>query len=268
MTGPPHSTELEAVRADEYDAIRGGEERGEQFAHLLQPLFAHDPAEGLTLDVGAGTGVVAKGLARLGRRIVGIDRSHHMLAKATARLGPAGPAGARARFVVADATRLPLPAASVVDAYSVWLLHLVDVRAVLEQVARVLRPGGRYLVVPVSEGRPGDPPVRRLTDEMVRRLRGGADPQDAPDRVVELAQGLPFRSLGIVEGEPELLTTTAERAVSYLERRVWFVLQDVTDEVWASVVSPTVAALRALPDQSEVVPYEVRPRVLVLQRTG
>jgi SAM-dependent methyltransferase len=150
----------------------------------------------------------------------------------------------------------------------VWLLHLVDARAVLEEVARVLRPGGRYLVVPVNVTRPDDPPVRRLTDDMGRRLRGGTGSPDAPDRVVALAESLPFRSLGVVEGEPQVLTTTAQRTASFLEQRLWFILQDVTDEVWEAVVAPTIAALRALPGQEEVVSYEIRPRVLMLERTG
>jgi SAM-dependent methyltransferase len=204
---------------------------------------------------------VAHGLVRLGRRVVGIDRSADMLSEAAARFAPGGGAA----FAVGDATRLPLRAASVDDAYSVWLLHLTDARGVLEEVARVLRPGGRYLVVPVTRSGPDDPMVRRLTDQMALKLRGG-DPLDAPERLVELARDLPFRSRGLVEGEPEVVTTTAAQAIRHLELRLWFVLDGVTDEVWDAVVAPTLVALRALPDPEEIVSYQAVPRVLVLDR--
>jgi SAM-dependent methyltransferase len=169
-------------------------------------------------------------------------------------------------FAVGDATRLPVRAASVDDAYSVWVLHLADTRGVLEEVARVLRPGGRYLVVPVTRSGPDDPVVRRLTDEMALRLRGAGDRLDAPERLLELARDLPFRFRGDVQGEPEVVTTSAAEAIRFLELRMWFVLEGVTDEVWAAVVEPTIAALRALPHPDEPVSYEARPRVLVFER--
>jgi SAM-dependent methyltransferase len=222
---------------------------------MLHPLFAND---GLTLDVGAGTGIVAAHLARLGRRVVGIDRSHDMLRKAQTRLG--------GRFAAGDAARLPVRSDSVDDAYSVWLLHLVDVPTVLGEVARVVRPGGRYLVTPTSDGSPGEHPVRRITEEMARRLRGGGERQDAPERVRELAAGFPFRPAGIVDGERQTFTTTPRDAAGMLERRAWFMVQGVGDDVWAAVVEPAIEALRALPGQDEAVTYEVRPRVLVLER--
>jgi SAM-dependent methyltransferase len=239
---------------DEYDRARGGDERGERFARMLHPLFA---GAGVTLDVGAGTGMVARHLAALGRPVLGVDRTHDMLLAARRRVG--------GRVVLGDAERLPFRSGSVDDAYSVWLMHLVDIPTVLREVARVLRPGGRYLVTPTSDGRPGVHPVRTITEEMGRRLRGGARRPDEPEHVASLAEGM-FRTVRIVEGEPQVFTTTPDAAAMLLERRIWFMVRRVDDATWAEVVAPAIAALRALPDQHEVVRYEVRPRVLVLER--
>jgi SAM-dependent methyltransferase len=255
--GPPRGPELGSP--DEYDVARGGDERGERFARMLHPLFSASPPGGLTLEVGAGTGMVARHLTDLGRRVMGVDRSHDMVRKAQTRIP--------GRVAVGDATRLPIRDAAVDDAYAVWLLHLADPRAVLEEVARVLRPGGRFLVVPVGEGRPGDPPVRTIPNAMTRRLRGGAGPPDAPDRVLAHAAGLPLRSHGVVEGERQVFETTPRTAADLIERKVWFVVRGLPDDVWAEVVAPTVEALRALPGQDEPVRYETFPRVLVLERT-
>lgn len=251
---PAASGEPEVGSPEVYDRARGGEERGERFARMLHPLFA---TSGVTLDVGAGTGMVARHLAALGRPVLGVDRTHDMLVVARRRVG--------ARVVLGDAERLPFRAGSVDDAYSVWLLHLVDIPTVLGEVARVLRPGGRYLVTPTSDGRPGVHPVRTITEEMVRRLRGGGERPDEPANVASLAEGL-FRTVGIVEGEPQVFTTTPDGAATLLERRIWFMVRQVDDATWAEVVAPAIAALRALPDQQEVVRYEVRPHVLVLER--
>lgn len=255
---PGASGAPEVGSPDEYDQARGGDERGERFARMLNPLFASD-GSGVTLDVGAGTGMVGRYLAALGRRVVGIDRTHDMLLRARTRMD--------GLVALGDAARLPLRTRSVDDAFSVWLMHLVDVADVLAEVARVLRPGGRYLVTPTSDGRPGEHPVRKITEEMGRRLRGGAPRADEPEHVAALAEG-PFRTLDIVEGEPQVFTTTPHAAAALLERRVWFMVRRVDDATWGEVVAPAIAAIRALADQDEVVSYEVRPRVLVLERTG
>ena len=70
--------------AAEYDATRGGDERGRRHATLVAPFL--DTTEWV-LDVGAGTGTVASGLTQLGFTVRGIDLSHAMLTSARARIG-------------------------------------------------------------------------------------------------------------------------------------------------------------------------------------
>ena len=91
------------------------------------------------LDVGVGPGVSAVGLQRRvpGAQIVGLDLSRRMLARAQRRVPPS------ISLLQADITRLPFPDESfdVVTGHS-FLYLLPDQGAALQEIARVLRPGG------------------------------------------------------------------------------------------------------------------------------
>ena len=90
------------------------------------------------LDVATGTGAVARELiARTGCTVVGLDQSAEMLAEARRSL-PGG-----VELVEATADALPFPDASF-DALSfTYLLRYVpDPAATLEELARVVKPGG------------------------------------------------------------------------------------------------------------------------------
>ncbi len=66
--------------AEQYDQTRGGEGRGDEYAADLDAVLPR--GRGVVLDVGVGTGVVALGLARRGRAVLGLDVSAPMLARA------------------------------------------------------------------------------------------------------------------------------------------------------------------------------------------
>ena len=101
------------------------------------------------LEVGCGTGVVVRDLAAMvgpGGRVVGVDRSHSVIAGAR-HLRRADPARPRMAFRVADGARLPFRA----DRFDVSLaitvlLHVSDALAVVKEMVRVTRPGGRVAV--------------------------------------------------------------------------------------------------------------------------
>ncbi|MFC7483181.1 class I SAM-dependent methyltransferase [Luedemannella flava] len=122
--------------ADRYDETRGGEARGEGVADDLVPWLP----EGRVLEVGVGTGVVAKALRARGLNVVGVDLSPQMARRAVGRLGP--------RVTLGDAHALPVADASVDAVVMVWVLHLVGgIEGALAEAARVLRPGGRVVAV-------------------------------------------------------------------------------------------------------------------------
>ena len=111
------------------------------------PEFRMEEGRGrLLLDLGCSWGRWSIAAARKGYDVVGIDPS---LGAVMAARRAARAVGIASRYVVADARFLPFPAAAfdTVFSYSV-LQHMSkdDVRLVLRQVARVLRPGGSSLI--------------------------------------------------------------------------------------------------------------------------
>lgn len=119
----------------------------ERTAHLTAlglDLLAPDPA-GDGCDIGCGPGLTARALAdRLPRgSTLGLDFAAPMVAEAEARF-----AGPGLTFAVDDAERLSQPDAAF-DAVtcSFGLMYCYDPRAALRHMARVLRPGGRLMLV-------------------------------------------------------------------------------------------------------------------------
>ncbi len=102
------------------------------------------------LDVATGTGKLALGAAGLvgaGGEVVGLDASPRMLARARA----AGRASA-VRWVEADAMAMPFDDRSF-DAVTIGfgLRNLPDTDAALREMSRLLRPGGRLVVLEIAE---------------------------------------------------------------------------------------------------------------------
>ena len=116
---------------------------------------------GVCLDVGCGTGVHAASLRSLGWRVVGVDLSLGQLRHAVERLPVA----------VANAARLPVRTGAV-DAVTASLIHtdVDDWDAVLQETARVLRPGGRSAYVGVHPCFVG--PFAELVGDVLRLHEG------------------------------------------------------------------------------------------------
>ena len=118
------------------------------WAALLLPLMPESPAR--ILDLGCGTGSLAVLLAHDGHAVSGIDTSAQMLALARAK---AAAAGVRVDFAHGDAADPPFGPASadvVLCRHVLWSLD--DLDAVLAGWTRLLRPGGRLVLVEGSWG--------------------------------------------------------------------------------------------------------------------
>jgi ArsR family transcriptional regulator len=100
-------------------------------------------------DIGTGTGVLALELARQGLEVVGIDRSEAMLEAARQKwAAEAAAIPGRIELRAGDAHALPLPDASVDAAFAHMVLHsLEDPERAVREMARIVRPGGRVVLV-------------------------------------------------------------------------------------------------------------------------
>ena len=111
--------------------------------------MAETPQGGEVLDVATGTGDVAIEFAKRSGAgaIVGLDRSAGMLAVARDKLRARG-LDDRVTVVEADALDLPFEDGAF-DAVTIafGLRNLPDYRAGVREMARVLKPGGRLLVL-------------------------------------------------------------------------------------------------------------------------
>jgi SAM-dependent methyltransferase len=102
---------------------------------LLDPL----PASAV-LDAACGTGRYSAYLESRGHRIIGVDRSPAMLAKARRKLP-------ESEFREGDLEALPLEPASVdVAVCALAMVHLPEVDKAVAELARVVRPGGRVII--------------------------------------------------------------------------------------------------------------------------
>lgn len=102
---------------------------------------------GDVLDVGGGDGAIARILAPSAKRITLLDRSEPMLAAARARLQDAP----NARVVHGDMHEMPFGDASFDEVLALNVLgYTSEPERVIEECTRVLRPGGRLVVVALA----------------------------------------------------------------------------------------------------------------------
>lgn len=240
--------------ADIYDETRGGVARGRNYAQTISALL--DPGAPV-LELGVGTGAVGLGLRELGHPITGVDLSAKMLAKAFDRLGPV--------VAVGDATRLPIGDQRVDTVLCVWVLQLVsDVRQVLDEVARVLRPGGALLVV---SARPTfkDDDIHSVTVDFNAVLRGPRP--DLPDALEPEAERAGFRLRTTTTTQDGEWEQSPEGEARRLEARAYGPLIDLDDETFERVVRPVIDALRALPEPDRPRVRSTSHPLLVFDRT-
>jgi demethylmenaquinone methyltransferase/2-methoxy-6-polyprenyl-1,4-benzoquinol methylase len=141
-TRASHAQELFAPLGPRYDRMGALLSFGQdpRWRRFMVDRLPRD--RGHVLDVATGTGLVADALIARGFRVTGLDQSPGMLAAARGRFA------GRVELVEASADALPFPDASFDHLTFTYLLRYVDdPAATLEELARVVRPGGTVAMV-------------------------------------------------------------------------------------------------------------------------
>lgn len=158
------------------------------------------------LELGCGTGRILAPIGREGARVIGVDRSAPMLARAIAK-GRRLPHATRPVVARADVRSLPFRTASfgaVIAAYGLLqsLLTDEDLEATLSEVARVLIPAGRFGIDLVPDLSTWDEYRRKV------RLRGRAGARRRVTLVESVRQD---RRRGVTIFDEEFATTDGRR---------------------------------------------------------
>jgi len=188
--------------ADRYDLMNtlmtAGQDRVWRAAVARSLNGAHD-----VLDVGTGTGKLAATVERYlpGARVVGVDFSEPMLHASTERVP----------LLAGDALRLPFADERFDAVVSAFLLrNLADAEAGIAEQTRVLRQGGRLVVLETAPAR-----VFELAFRYVLPVLGGTIAGDASAYRYLPESTLAFKS---PERVAELMRTAGLRVES-IERR-------------------------------------------------
>jgi ubiquinone/menaquinone biosynthesis C-methylase UbiE len=119
------------------------DEPGNQLLDIGQPIVREildSLPVGVALDAACGTGRHTSYLASLGHKVIGVDTSPEMLARARDKV-PEG------EFYEADLHDVPLPDDSVdLVICAIALSHVADLGQVLAELVRVLRPNGHLVI--------------------------------------------------------------------------------------------------------------------------
>ena len=205
--------------AGSYDATRG-------FPPGVSDLVGDAVAEMIgsnarVLEIGIGTGRIAKPLLARGFRVTGVDLSQKMMRRLLETLPPDG---SRPALIQADAAQLPLASGRFDAVVSVHVFHLVaHWHEALAEVRRSLKPEGILLIG--YDWRPPDSPGARILKqwkEIIRARGPASDPPGAWDfddvtaALIDMGAALDERAAG------EWTTTrTLAQHIETVEHRTW-----------------------------------------------
>lgn len=121
---------------------------------FMAEALPEPPTAGVGLDLGCGLGLQTAEMRRRGYDVIGLDPSVGLLAVGQQRLGPSP-------VISGSALELPFADESLDFVYAIGVLHHLPgregQRTALQEIVRVLRPGGRLLV---HESNPRNPLFR------------------------------------------------------------------------------------------------------------
>ena len=160
---------------------------------VLPRLQGHD-----ILEVGCGPGWLLGDMIAAGYRCMAIDASPQMVATTRRTLRRHGIADAQAIVQQARAQSLPFTTASFDCVVSTFPAPYISDVATLHEIARVLRPGGRLIIVEGASLQPRGP-ILRLLVAIERIVYGSAVVEGPPDVAQReaLARRIPLAEAGM-----------------------------------------------------------------------
>lgn len=165
------------------------------------------------LEIGVGTGLLALPLAARGFHVDGIDLSLPMIQRLRQKRSDD-----RVGLALADAARMPFRRSAFDGAYLRHVLHLIpDWNDALDEVVRVVRPGGRFLAsITDYSGLYAEVQERFLREAGGLPLAVGLSPNDPGSLVRAMTTfGARARRLPAVRGRRSL---TLDRFLHHIER--------------------------------------------------
>jgi ubiquinone/menaquinone biosynthesis C-methylase UbiE len=217
---PDSEQEMDSVEVSRaYDEVS----RGRLFRVMRFVIFRelkHCRPDGVTLDIGCGPGYVTQEVARRfpDAKVIGLDISREMLQIAAEHTGNSS----RIDFWQADGETLPFKDASVDLVVSTGALHhLRDGKQAFEEVYRVLKPGGEFILLDLRRDTPrfvfyaARLAQRFAMPEGVKSSNGAVGSIRAsytPKELAELVSGVPFYNW-IIHSAPAWLTLWAQKEI-------------------------------------------------------
>jgi SAM-dependent methyltransferase len=188
------------------------------------------------LEVGVGTGRIAKPLLAHGVNITGADLSPKMMRRLLETLPP----GTRPPpLILADAAQLPFATASFDAVLSVHVFHLIaHWREALAEVRRMLKPSG--ILLSGYDWRPPDSPGDRLGKKWKEIIRSRGIENQPGTRDFEDVKATLFAMGATMEeclvGE-WTTTRTLARHLETIEHRTWSATWDVPDDFFPQALA-------------------------------
>ncbi len=220
-----------------YESTRGfppgiGQPVGQGLAEWIGPLTS----EARILEVGVGTGRIARPLSAAGLPMVGIDLSVNMLNELR-RLQP--DETSYPRILRADATRLPFGSARFTAAVGVHIFHLIpEWKQALAEIERVVAPGGALFIG--YDHRSDDAPSARLMRAWRGLLSARGISKNHPGAAEFERVDDEMAARGVVATERVVASWATRRTVGDLlvgfQQRTWSSTWNMPAEVFASTL--------------------------------
>lgn len=219
---------------DFYDRTRGlPPEVSAALAQVVVDAFGRDAR---LLEVGIGTGRIARPILAQGLHVTGIDLSLGMMGRLIEQLPPGA---RRPDLAQADALALPLRDGIFDAVIVVHVFHLVsDWRVALREIRRVLKPGGSLMTG--YDWRDPDSPSRRLRDAWTEILRAHGVAADSSHEPFDAVQaGLREQGADVTEwvvGE-RVETRTLAQELNAVEQRIWSSTWKIPDAIFPACLA-------------------------------